>query len=311
MWVLVPWPGIEPGPPALGAWSHSHWTTKEIPQYMLLLQGLGHAILEAHHLPSASWRSGQACGVVWRPANWRTGHVDSSSNLKAWESGHWGQKKTDGPAHIVRQREGDFSLLSCPLTPSVWDDTRPLTPSVWDVFLSSYILGVGWRLSSYILGVGCLPVLLHPRCGMTPILLHPWCGMSSCPLTPSVWDDARPLTPSGWDDACPLTPLVWDDAHPLTPSVWDDACPLTPLVWDDACLHQRTMSALLSPTWVQMLMSLEALPKIPPEITFNQISVLVKLTHEIHWHMQSPWNCLPGCEIGDTSQGPHTALCWT
>ena len=25
---LVPWPGIEPGSPALGAWSLSHWTTR-------------------------------------------------------------------------------------------------------------------------------------------------------------------------------------------------------------------------------------------------------------------------------------------
>ena len=28
---LVPWPGIEPGPPALGAGSLSHWTTREVP----------------------------------------------------------------------------------------------------------------------------------------------------------------------------------------------------------------------------------------------------------------------------------------
>ena len=31
MWDLVPWPGIEPRPPALGAWSLTHWTTREIP----------------------------------------------------------------------------------------------------------------------------------------------------------------------------------------------------------------------------------------------------------------------------------------
>ena len=30
MWDLVPWPGIEPGPPALGALSPSHWTTREV-----------------------------------------------------------------------------------------------------------------------------------------------------------------------------------------------------------------------------------------------------------------------------------------
>ena len=31
MWDLVPQPGMEPGPPALGAWSLSHWTTREVP----------------------------------------------------------------------------------------------------------------------------------------------------------------------------------------------------------------------------------------------------------------------------------------
>ena len=31
MWDLVPWPGIEPGPPALGAQSLSHWTARETP----------------------------------------------------------------------------------------------------------------------------------------------------------------------------------------------------------------------------------------------------------------------------------------
>ena len=30
-WGLVPWPGIKPGPPPLGAWSLSHWTTRKVP----------------------------------------------------------------------------------------------------------------------------------------------------------------------------------------------------------------------------------------------------------------------------------------
>ena len=31
MWDLVPWPRVDPRPPALGAWSPSHWTTREAP----------------------------------------------------------------------------------------------------------------------------------------------------------------------------------------------------------------------------------------------------------------------------------------
>ena len=28
---LVPWPGVEPRPPALGTWSFSHWINREVP----------------------------------------------------------------------------------------------------------------------------------------------------------------------------------------------------------------------------------------------------------------------------------------
>ena len=37
MWDLVPRPGIEPGPPALGAQSLTHWTTREVPCLRVLL----------------------------------------------------------------------------------------------------------------------------------------------------------------------------------------------------------------------------------------------------------------------------------
>ena len=35
MWDLVPWPGIEPESPALGAWNLSHWTTREVPNSLI------------------------------------------------------------------------------------------------------------------------------------------------------------------------------------------------------------------------------------------------------------------------------------
>ena len=37
MWVLVPQPGIEPRLPALGAWSLSHWTAREVPAFFVCL----------------------------------------------------------------------------------------------------------------------------------------------------------------------------------------------------------------------------------------------------------------------------------
>ena len=40
MWGLVPWPGIKPRLPALGVWSLSHWTTREVPIFFFFLIGI-------------------------------------------------------------------------------------------------------------------------------------------------------------------------------------------------------------------------------------------------------------------------------
>ena len=46
---LVPWPGMKPGPPALGVWSLNHWTTREVPRealflpiLLMIMEGVGH-----------------------------------------------------------------------------------------------------------------------------------------------------------------------------------------------------------------------------------------------------------------------------
>ena len=50
MWDLVPWQGIEPGPHALGPWSLSPWTTREVPRlfifYFLLSYNCSFALFE-------------------------------------------------------------------------------------------------------------------------------------------------------------------------------------------------------------------------------------------------------------------------
>ena len=42
MWDLVPWPGLKPGPSALGTWSLNHWITREVPQLISLNLYLHH-----------------------------------------------------------------------------------------------------------------------------------------------------------------------------------------------------------------------------------------------------------------------------
>ena len=41
MWDLIPWPGIKPRCSALGVWSLSHWTTREVPAGELVVVACG------------------------------------------------------------------------------------------------------------------------------------------------------------------------------------------------------------------------------------------------------------------------------
>ena len=60
MWDLVAWPGIKPGPPALGAWRLSHWNTREGPPNMFL-EEIHQIILSDHATPpSIPWETAAA-----------------------------------------------------------------------------------------------------------------------------------------------------------------------------------------------------------------------------------------------------------
>ena len=56
LWDLVPWPEIEPRPSALGTWSPSHWTTREIPHIGLFCSCLEHVwIPKASQITCIKW----------------------------------------------------------------------------------------------------------------------------------------------------------------------------------------------------------------------------------------------------------------
>ena len=66
MWGLIPWPGIKPGPPALGVWSLSHWTTREVPILFFLIgiQLLYHVVL----VSSVQQRESALCMHIFPPS---------------------------------------------------------------------------------------------------------------------------------------------------------------------------------------------------------------------------------------------------
>ena len=46
MWDPVLWPGSNPGPPALQAWSLNHWTTREVPKWRNFFGEFGDSVHE-------------------------------------------------------------------------------------------------------------------------------------------------------------------------------------------------------------------------------------------------------------------------
>ena len=66
MWDLVLWPGMEPGPPALGARSLSHWTTSEFP----LIVDLICVTLMISAATLSSWASWPFVCLLWKDVYW-------------------------------------------------------------------------------------------------------------------------------------------------------------------------------------------------------------------------------------------------
>ena len=75
-WILIPWLGIEPVPPAVEAWSLNHWTAREVPERSPFFNFSG-------------WQP-VGCPLVWSqfPHHVETGHL-SVSPIRLWA--RWGQ----------------------------------------------------------------------------------------------------------------------------------------------------------------------------------------------------------------------------
>ena len=90
MWALVPWPGIEPGPPALGVWDLSHWTTREVPQLSSFQWPTSQIIVALAALKSDLCLFSSVSSTVMFC-------FDSSSLKHDWEINQWMNKRISIP----------------------------------------------------------------------------------------------------------------------------------------------------------------------------------------------------------------------
>ena len=143
MWDLVTWPGIQPGPPALGALSLNHWSTRKIPRLLFKKQNTSALCLRINRRASLGPRGPpgsvmQSCGSAEEPlrpsppAGERVDQIPSGKATAAaglaWPppSHHWASviKAAGGLGHRFRQC---WSLSMEGMTQR-WKDTNARYP---------------------------------------------------------------------------------------------------------------------------------------------------------------------------------------
>ena len=110
-WDLVPWPGIKPGPPALGTWSLSPWTTREALMLSVWLYSFRGFLM--------SWRVIRCLGTVlnawafnfpsavteWSPATTWDSDPGRGGCPQGAERGHLLRWKSMASKSILRERK--------------------------------------------------------------------------------------------------------------------------------------------------------------------------------------------------------------
>ena len=97
MWDLLPCLGIKPRPPALGVWSLSHWTTREVPESSALMM----EVLTFRRWLN-NWYRRDPCPWASRPLHWTT-HGPLRINLATSYLGpYWWKSLSipEGPFHV-------------------------------------------------------------------------------------------------------------------------------------------------------------------------------------------------------------------
>ena len=121
-WDLVPWPGIEPVPPALGVWCLSCWTTRPpLPLRVSFSRAWASGPIEA----GGNWRSG------WRPRR-------QEGSLLRWSCHQESQRRLPSQAglcHLFISCPWDIACLPLPPVAVLWLQD-PLLCS-YKTFLSS------------------------------------------------------------------------------------------------------------------------------------------------------------------------------
>ena len=150
---LVPWAGNEPGSPALGAWSHSQWTTKKVPflplQDWIIFHWMYLALPEkamAPHASTLAWKIpwAEEPGRLQSMGSQRVGH-DWATSLSLFTFMHWRRKWQPTPVFLPGHNWSDLAAAAAAaaaalpgLIPSVHTADYSLTTKLCLVYSATW-----------------------------------------------------------------------------------------------------------------------------------------------------------------------------
>ena len=166
MWDLAPWPGIKPGPPALGAQGPSHWTIKEAPYPLPWLRNS--IMLWGYYYLSL----GVPGGTSGKERPWQF-RIHKRCRCDPWvRKIPWRGKWQPNPVFLPRESHGQRSLVGY----SAWG--RKVSDTTEVTCTHTLFISIWWR---------CQIRTQHSRSMRTDFTESISC-VSSCPANePPLW----------------------------------------------------------------------------------------------------------------------------
>ena len=115
MWALIPQPGMEPGPPALGVQSFSLWATREVPCTRHFFRSF---ICIISFYPQIT----PPISIIWRTGKLKQGEIELSAQDQVAFKGQSRGRDPDGWLHCLKWSE---VAQSCPTLCDSMDCSLP------------------------------------------------------------------------------------------------------------------------------------------------------------------------------------------
>ena len=114
MWDLAPWPGVKPRLPAMGAHSPGHWTTRDVPCFLLYILSMPAFLLFRHSLgvTENTWPVKLKMSAAYKMGCWNDTPCGGWNKKTTWKAMVWHGRVTSRGTEAARARLGKVTGMT-------------------------------------------------------------------------------------------------------------------------------------------------------------------------------------------------------